>query len=81
MGLGTGQKDRKKTRAERYQEGKGAGIWKGLEKEAAGKEEDKQKDGEGDGDVKAAERKKNKGWRQDRDWGKNPGVGSKMERE
>lgn len=35
--MGTGQKDRKKNRTERHQEGKGAVIWTEMEKEAAGK--------------------------------------------
>ena len=51
---GKGQKASKRT--------KGTGIWTEMEKEAAGKEEERQKEGEA-----AGERKKNTGWGQARD--------------
>ena len=82
-GTGNGrEKDRKEEKDRRPARGKkGQRIWTEMEKEAAGKEEERQKEGEA-----AGERKKNKGWGQARDCKKSlgwekPRVGSKVERE
>ena len=69
-GTGNGtEKDRKEEKDRRPARGKkGQRIWTEMEKEAAGKEAERQKEGEA-----AGERKKNKGWGQARDCKKSLG--------